>query len=110
MDGAGVCPGLKMDKTRIVSLRLPDGKEVFVEISAIKPEQDVSDSIFEFSAVGDQLISIAAALQTTIAAVKPKSASVEFGIEIGLESGKLAALLVKGTGSANLKVTLNWES
>ena len=30
------------------------------------------------------------------------------GVQVGIESGKLTALLVKGTGNANLKITLEW--
>jgi hypothetical protein len=30
------------------------------------------------------------------------------GLEVGLESGNLTALLVKGTGTANLKLILEW--
>ena len=45
---------------------------------------------------------------TTLQKVKPRAASVEFGLEIGIESGQLTALLVKGTGTANLKITLEW--
>lgn len=43
-----------------------------------------------------------------LVAVKPDKATVEFGLEVGLESGKLTALWVKGTGKANLKITLTW--
>jgi hypothetical protein len=47
-------------------------------------------------------------VQEAISAVKPDEASVEFSLEIGIESGKLTALWVKGTGKANLKITLTW--
>ena len=42
--------------------------------------------------------------------VKPKKASVEFGVEVGIESGALSALICKGTGTANLRVVLEWSS
>lgn len=41
--------------------------------------------------------------------VKPKKASVKFGMEMALESGQLTALVVKGSGKANLEITLEWE-
>jgi hypothetical protein len=44
-----------------------------------------------------------------LAKVKPKKASVEFSLKVGVESGKLTSLLVKGTGEGNLKITLEWE-
>jgi hypothetical protein len=47
-------------------------------------------------------------VQEALASFKPDKASVEFGLEVGLESGKLTALWVKGTGKANLKISLTW--
>jgi hypothetical protein len=47
-------------------------------------------------------------LTTALKKVKPKKASVEFGLEVAVESGKLTTLLVKGTGTANLKIALEW--
>jgi len=41
--------------------------------------------------------------------VAPKKASVEFGVEASIESGKLVALLCNGEATANLKITLEWE-
>lgn len=48
-------------------------------------------------------------VQEALGSLKPDKASVEFALEVGLESGKLTALWVKGTDKANLKITLNWE-
>jgi len=38
-----------------------------------------------------------------------EKASVEFGVEIAASTGKVSALLVQGSGKANLKITLEWE-
>jgi Trypsin-co-occurring domain 1 len=35
---------------------------------------------------------------------------VEFGIDVGIESGKLTALICKGSGNASLKITLEFET
>ncbi len=48
-------------------------------------------------------------MHSALARVKPTKASVELGLEIGVEAGQLTALLVKGTGKANLKITLQWD-
>lgn len=40
--------------------------------------------------------------------VKPRSASVEFGLEVSFEEGKLTALLVQGSGTASVNITLQW--
>ena len=31
------------------------------------------------------------------------------GVEVGVESGALTTFLVQGTGTGNIKVTLEWE-
>ncbi len=41
--------------------------------------------------------------------VGPSKGSVEFGVEVGVEAGQLTALIVKGSGTANLKIALHWE-
>jgi hypothetical protein len=41
--------------------------------------------------------------------VAPRSASVEFGIDVTVEAGALTGMLAKGSGTATLKVTLNWS-
>jgi hypothetical protein len=40
--------------------------------------------------------------------VAPDKAAIEFGLEVGPESGNVTALWVKGTGKANLKIKLEW--
>ena len=45
---------------------------------------------------------------TAVQKVAPTKASVEFGIEVAVEPGKVTALWVKGSGKANLKITLEW--
>jgi hypothetical protein len=40
---------------------------------------------------------------------KPSRAAVEIGLEFGLEAGKAVTLIARGTGKANLRVTLEWE-
>jgi hypothetical protein len=40
--------------------------------------------------------------------VKPRKSSIEFGIDIAAEEGKLFAVIVKGEAKANIKVTLEW--
>lgn len=101
-----------MNDAPTISLSMPNGNIVSVEVTLLDTEEDVAgriDGLFAFSDIGDQIVSIADALQASIEAAKPKSASVEFGIQIGVDSGNLTALLVKGTGTANLKITLTWS-
>jgi hypothetical protein len=101
-----------MDQTIYQRVELPNGQAVYVEATTAgtNQEKDVSSITSTFSEITGPLEGVATALSATIAKVQPKKASVEFGLEVGLEAGKLTALLVKGTGKANLKVTMHWES
>lgn len=60
--------------------------------------------------IGTLVAEAGAALMGAIAQAvsKPKSCSIEFGIEAGGEVG--VPLITKGKASANFNVTLTWES
>jgi len=101
-------------RTENVRIQLASGKSIWAEVSSVGPrEQDV---VFEgvaealsLDAVRDGIIDLANLTLDAIKQVSPTRAAVEFGLELALESGKLTALWVKGSGKANLKVTLEWQ-
>lgn len=95
-------------RTEIIKVQLTNGAPLHVEVTALGGEEEVAFTLPSFQAVTDAIEGIADAVVTTLQKVKPKKASVEFGLEAALEAGQLTALLVKGTGSSNLKVTLEW--
>jgi hypothetical protein len=95
-------------KTEIVKADLGNGITIRIEATSLGGEERVAYHIPSFQEVTDAVEGIAQAMLTTLQKVKPRAASVEFGLEIGIESGQLTALLVKGTGTANLKITLEW--
>lgn len=99
-------------RTRLVPVTLPNGSAVQVEATLLRAEHDVAGKPpdFDFGDISAPLEGIAAAISSSLDVIKPKKASVEFGMEVGLESGKITALLVKGTAKANLKITLHWEN
>jgi hypothetical protein len=81
------------------------------------PETDVAiqnrfkaTEAMPFDGVTDSIEAIAERVTNALSRVRPDKATVEFGIDVGVEAGGLTALLVKGTGTATLKVTLEWES
>jgi hypothetical protein len=63
-----------------------------------------------FDGVVDSIRAITNQLTVALQEVKPDKASLEFGVDIGVEAGQLTALLVKGSGSATLKITLEWDT
>ncbi|MGK7956352.1 MAG: CU044_2847 family protein [Crocosphaera sp.] len=93
----------------IETLKLSNGTEIKVEAINFGGETRVGvDDVLNFEEVTDAIEAIATSITTTLNKVKPKKASVEFGVKVGVESGKLTTLLVKGSGEANLKITLEW--
>jgi hypothetical protein len=96
-------------ETRIIKAQLEDGAIIDVQTSGGGGEEDIALTLYPFKGVTDKIESIAQSLLATFKKVKPHSASVEFGLEVGVESGQLTALLVKGTGTAHLTVTLQWS-
>ncbi len=95
-------------RREIVPVQLANSVTMRVEATLLGSEEDVAFNILPFQEVSDAIESIASTFTTTLEKVKPKKASVEFGLEVAVESGKLTTLLVKGASTANLKITLEW--
>jgi hypothetical protein len=93
---------IRIQATQLEDENTPPG----VRAKVAKPLNPLNPVTFE--SITNAIEGIAETVVTTLKKVNPRSASVEFGLEIGLESGQLTALLVKGTGTANLKITLEW--
>ncbi|AVH73457.1 CU044_2847 family protein [Nostoc sp. 'Lobaria pulmonaria (5183) cyanobiont'] len=99
------------DKSKIVSFELSDGKIIKVEVTPIG-EQPVSDETRVFKQATEIIKSIAedvaGSLKDISQTVKPDKFSIKLGLQIGVESGQLTALIVKGTGTAKLEITMEW--
>lgn len=94
-------------QTKIISVELSDGTSVKVEATQIG-DRKINFQTRPFEEVTAAIESLTKEIAEALHKVKPDRASVKFGIEIGIESGKLTALLVKGTSTANLEITLEW--
>jgi hypothetical protein len=96
--------------TKLITARLRNGTPVQIEVTSLGGEEDVGFTAApDFDTVIESVEGIANSAIDILKRVKPKKATIEFGVEIALESGKLTAMLVKGTGKANLKISLEWE-
>jgi Trypsin-co-occurring domain 1 len=95
-------------RTEIRRVKVAENRFMNVEATVLGGEEDISFRLPEFREVMDSIEQIAATLSEMMKRVKPSKAAVEFGIEIAVESGGLTALLVKGTGKANLVIKLEW--
>ncbi len=94
--------------TEFVKSELPNGITIQIQAKVLGGDEYVAFDILPFQSVADAIEGIAESVVASLEKVKPRYASVEFGIEVGIESGKLTALIVQGTGTANLKITLGW--
>ena len=91
-----------------VPVQLPNGAIVKVEVTKTGRE-DVGFDVKQFEPVAEAIEGVVQMIATPIQKVRPKKASVKFGIELAIESGQLTAVIVKGSGKANLEITLEWE-
>lgn len=95
-------------ETKKVPVRLENGSIVRFEISQ-SGRQEVGFNAFSFEEIASTLEGISSSLKASIAKAKPQKASIKFGMEIGIEAGKITSAIVQGTSKANLEVTLEWE-
>ncbi|NER50383.1 MAG: hypothetical protein F6J92_27675 [Symploca sp. SIO1A3] len=110
------------DQTKFVPLELGNSAVVMVETTVIgevaeeeedltgeEVESDVSSNYQYLKQATDAIEGIANTLKQSLEKIQPTKATVEFGLEFGYESGQITAMIVKGGGKANLKITLEWQ-
>lgn len=95
-------------RTKIVEAKLEGGPIIRVQATSLGGPERVGIELPSFKEVTDAVEGIARSVLVSLEKVKPRKATVEFGLEIGVESGKLTAIIVKGSGTANLKITMEW--
>ena len=96
------------DSTEIIKTELANGTILHIQATVLGGEEEVAFSLPQFKEVTEAIEGIAESVVNILQRVKPRKATVEFGLEVALESGHLTALLVQGTGTSNLKITLEW--
>jgi Trypsin-co-occurring domain 1 len=94
-------------QSKIISVELTDGTLVRVEATSIG-DRKIGLQTRPFSEVTGAIESLAKEISETVQKVKPDKARVKFGVEIGVDAGRLTAVLAKGTNTANLEITLEW--
>ncbi|MFC9593574.1 CU044_2847 family protein [Streptomyces sp. NPDC056944] len=84
---------------------------LFVETRSIGPGTELEglgDRLPDLSGVTEALSSFAGRIGEALQQAAPDRATVEFGCQLGLDAGRLTALVVQGTTNASLRVTLEW--
>ncbi|KOG34952.1 MULTISPECIES: CU044_2847 family protein [Streptomyces] len=85
---------------------------LFVEARRLGPDTELEglgDRLPDLSAVTEALSSFAGQIGEALHQAAPDRATVEFGCQLGLDAGRLTALVVQGSANASLRVTLEWE-
>ena len=90
-----------------IPVELPNGVKVFVEVAQVGP-QKVAFDVKPFTQVTKALEGIVEALATPLQKTMPDKACVKFGLELAVEAEQLTAVIVQGSGKANLEITLEW--
>ncbi len=98
---------------------LADGSVLYVEARDLArspgdDEQELSGSVRRMSAATvDQVAAAVGGFATRIGASLAQSGcqrySIEFGCEIAVETGRVVAVLGKGSATSTVKITLEWD-
>lgn len=95
--------------TELIPVDLGDDVIVQVEVTEVGREK-VHAGTLPFDSIGKTITKISKVVLAPIQAAKPTKAIVKYGLAIGIEQGSLVAAIVRGTGTANLEITLEWEN
>ncbi|MEK6257599.1 MAG: CU044_2847 family protein [Planctomycetota bacterium] len=97
-----------MSQQQVIPVRLDDGRVILASVEMLGGEENVAASTLSFDGAVSAIEGIAKQLSRVFDSVKPQKATVEFGVSLSVESGKLTALLVGAKGDASLKIALQW--
>ncbi len=98
------------ERTDIIPIRLDKETVIQIQATVLGGDEDVSapKDGFPFECVAKPIKKISAEIAKIIREIQPDKASVALGFEVATSEGQLTALLVKGTATANISVTLEW--
>jgi hypothetical protein len=97
-------------ETTVVPVDLGNGNTILVEVTALGGREKVgAQRPLPIDEVMANIEAVSKLLGESLTRIGPSKASVEFGIEVSLETGALTALICKGGGKANLKIALEWS-
>ena len=96
-------------QTELIPIDLGDGIIAQVEVLETG-RQKVRAGTLPFDSVAIAITKISQMIAKPIQAVSPTKATVKYGLAIGVQQGSLVAAIVRGTGTANLEITLEWDN
>ncbi|MFI9205059.1 CU044_2847 family protein [Streptomyces sp. NPDC053048] len=102
---------LRLDDGTVVWARITEAQELAGEPSA-SPYEDSSAARRVADMAGglaDVVRGVTGSLRMGLAAARPDEVTVQFGIELAAQAGRVVSLLADGTGKASLTVSLTWN-
>lgn len=106
----GLDPSASASRWQKIKTTGDSGDHLYLEVLDRGGREEVGllDGI-PFQQITDLLGEVADHLGNTLRRARPSKASIELGVEFGLENGQLVALIARGSGKANLKIAMEWE-
>ena len=103
---------MQTERTKPITVKLDDQTTIQFETTISRGEQDISDKKIEmeYKDFSKSVEKIASQTIEPLKKLKAKKITLKMGLALGLESGGLTAMIVKGTGKANMEVTIEWEN
>ena len=100
------------ERTKPITVKLDDNTTIQFETAVQGGEQNISDKkmVMEYEKFSLSVEKIASQTIEPLKRLKAKKVTLKMGLALGLESGGLTAMIVKGSGKANMEVTIEWEN
>lgn len=98
------------NQTDIIPVSFEDGTIIQIQATMLGGMERVGakEGGMSFDNVTKSIKNVAGEIAKVIKDVQPNKATVSMGFDVATSEGQLTALLVKGTASASLAVTLEW--
>jgi hypothetical protein len=102
----------EIEHPRYIPILVGDDRTFYVEVLTLDDEEEVAARRFGLEDLAQSIGAVAETVTDSITSalhkVQPGKVIVEFGCEVGLDTGHLTAILVKGAAKANVRVTVEW--
>lgn len=95
----------------LIKLKISDKESISVESDFRIEERNVSGGEIEenFSKITPSIIALGKEFSQILKQIQPTKSSIEFGINVGMETSGVIAFITKASASANFKIKMEWE-
>lgn len=96
----------------IVQVTLPDGQVIFARVACSDEPRDIAFDRVRALFLHDfqhTVRAVADNLHRALQQHAPHETSVEFGLELAVQSGKVLSVLAEAGATAGIKVKLSWQ-